>query len=166
MVSIGLFVSAQAALIDLGYTGGQPASVAAELNRLNGQIGVYNLANDPDLTLATSPLWGGIKTETPNGGTSITLDLNGEGYLLLKYGPVDRFYYFNFDTLTAQTFNSDVYDFNNYEFPFATPNAAGLSHYTTFTPVPEPATWWAGACLLLPFAASTLRAFRPNSLFK
>lgn len=32
--------------------------------------------------------------------------------------------------------------------------------------VPEPATWWAGACLLLPFGLSTLRCFRSNPLSK
>jgi hypothetical protein len=38
----------------------------------------------------------------------------------------------------------------------------GLSHYTTFTPVPEPTTLIAGALLLLPFGASALRMVRKN----
>ena len=50
---VGLTLSTQAILIDLGWTSGQPADVASELNRLNGQIGLYNSMYNPDLTLAT-----------------------------------------------------------------------------------------------------------------
>lgn len=178
---LGLFLSANAAMIDLGYTGGQPADPISEMNRLNGQIGKYNVNASPDLPLATMPLWGGTQTQVGEELKGITLDLSGfEGYLLFKYGPVDRFYYLNDNVQSVSpwgigsvtsdgnglyTFTSDVYNFGSFsESAFALPPAAGLSHYTVFTPVPEPATWLAGACLLLPFGISTMRIFRPNLL--
>ena len=174
---LGLALTTQSALIDLGYTGGQPASVAAETARLNALIGSYNAATDPDLALVTAPLWNGTQTMVEGTPKSITLDLSGfDGYLLFKYGPVDRFYYLS-DTLQAPwtagavsylgsgqyTFTSDVYNFSSGLCP---PPTAGLSHYTTFSAVPEPSTWIAGSTLLLPFAAATLRIKFPRCFTK
>lgn len=174
---LGILSSANAAMIDLGTTWGSPASPTAELNRLNNQIGLWNLSNNPDLTPATTPLWEVTQTQTPEGGTSITLDLSGyNGYLMFKYGPIDRFFYLNDTDQNAPwtlsmasysgnglyTFNSDVYDFTGWCGGGLNP--AGLSHYTTFNPVPEPATWISGLALLLPFGVSTMRIFRPNLL--
>lgn len=52
--------------------------------------------------------------------------------------------------------------------PYLNPLLLGLGYHATFTsdvePVPEPTTIVAGALLLLPFGASTLRIFRKNRI--
>ena len=99
-----LTVTAQAnMIIDLGITTGQPSDIPLELDRLNTQIKHYNDINSPDLESAVG--WLGTKTETPNGGKSITLDLEGfDGYILFKWGNKDHFYYINDLTANNNTF--------------------------------------------------------------
>lgn len=154
LTAVGLLVTAQAALIDLGITTGQPASPSAELSRLTGQIDLYNAVFDPDLTKPTDT-WSVAQTQTPDGGTSITLNLLGfDGYMMMKWGGKDRFYYVN-DLVQPTTDLSSVYYLGEgtYRFDsdvFAAPRGGvgllgvdpplGLSHYTAFTAVPEPPT--------------------------
>jgi hypothetical protein len=121
--------NATADVIDLGKYDIGPASEANELNYLNNIIiPAYNLANDPDLPLAT---YGTDNSPTAPGGTnSITLDVSGWSYILLKWGTMSQYYYIEPGT-TSFTFDSTV---------FNTGSGAplGLSHYTFFGPTAVP----------------------------
>jgi hypothetical protein len=114
--------SANATIIDLGQTIGSPASPANEVARLNGQIDIYNLANSTSLTYATLI---GSPGQVMAGGTSISLDVTGWSYLMLKWADTDQFYYVGSDVGTF-TFNSTVFNRNQ--------QPQGLSHYEFFNP--------------------------------
>jgi len=150
-----LTVTAQAnMIIDLGITTGQPSDIPLELDRLNTQIKHYNDINSPDLESAVG--WLGTKTETPNGGKSITLDLEGfDGYILFKWGNKDHFYYINDLTANNNTFPPMVVYNGEGSYTFSS-SKLGLSHYTEFTPVPEVTTVASGALLLIPFFTSLI----------
>lgn len=139
IASIGLCISTQALVIDLGTSTGQPANVSSEIFRLNTQIDLYNNLNDPDLSGVLE--WNGSQTSISNGGPIYSLNLSGfDGYLILKWGDMDRFYYindidltpFNIPTVLSSgdgnyTFFSDVSNQNGRAL-------LGLSHYTSVTP--------------------------------
>ena len=167
---IGLFLgslSSNAIVIDLGITTGQPADIPSELSRLNGQITLFNDVNNPDLPSASA--FTATKTEIENGGNSYVLNLNDfNGYLLLKWGDMDHFYYINdldatpWSLPTVQQFKS------NYSFYSDITNredgpTLGLSHYTTFSGdttenVPEHVGWGTLAiAMLFPFTFGLVR---------
>ncbi len=148
-------------IIDLGRTTGQPADIPSELDRLNTQIKHYNDVYTPDLESAVG--WFGTKTETPGGGKSITLDLEGfNGYILFKWGNNDQFYYINDLTVNNNTFPPMVVYNGDGSYTFSS-DKLGLSHYTEFTPVPEVTTVASGALLLIPFfTIIMLRKFDGN----
>jgi len=130
VVSAAFLVANNAmALIDLGITTGQPADLASELVRLNGQIDIYNAAHNPDLPAAVLAGNSG-QIDTPTGPTSINLDVTGWTYLKLKWGNKDQFYFVG-DETGVLTFDSTV------------PNPAGkgfkgLSHYVFYNPTSVP----------------------------
>lgn len=119
-------LAAQAVIIDLGITAGSPASQTHTLTRLNGQIDIYNAANNPDLPEALAA--GSTDTVTPGGGTSIDLDITGWSYLSLKWGNDEQHYYIGDDSGVV-TFNSTVFNENSPRRP-----ALGLSGYSLFNP--------------------------------
>lgn len=140
---VGVGIVAQATIIDLGTTVGQPADVASELSRLNTLVISYNDVNDPNLPVALE--LEGYQTQIENGGSSYSFDLTTfNGYLMLKWGNMDHFYY--------------IWD-ENVDFTFYSDNDRGLSHYTTFAvqAVPESSTIFAGAALLLPLFFSMFK---------
>lgn len=111
--------SANATIIDLGQTIGSPASLSTEVARLNGQIDIYNLANSASLSYATLV---GSPAQVNASGTSITLDVTGWSYLLLKWANTDQFYYVGGNS-GSLLFNSTVLnqneqpqDLSGYEF--------------------------------------------------
>jgi hypothetical protein len=167
-----LATTANATIVDLGTTTGQPADIVSELGRLDNLVVLFNSSNDPDLFDPSS--FTGVKTEVVDGENHISLNLSGfDGYFMLKWGPGDHFYYLKDDGIQAPlsrltragysgdgnfTFYAD-YDPQSGQYP-------GLSHYTAFenTPVPEPATLVAGALLLLPFGLSSVKMLQRNKL--
>lgn len=141
---VGLAISANATIIDLGTTIGQPADPASELNRLNTLLISYNDVNDPNLPLATE--WEGYQTQIEDGDSSYSFDLTEfDGYFMLKWGNMDHFYY--------------ICD-ENVNFTFYSDNGRGLSHYTTFQVVPESSTIFAGLTLLLPLFMSGFKIIK------
>jgi len=170
LLSLLLIATSKAnTIIDLGWSNGEPSNIPSELNRLNTQINNYNNFHNPDLDSAVG--WLGTKTETPTGPTSITLDLKGfDGYLLFKWGNIDRFYFINdlvignyspstviYNGNGSYTFLSDVTPHSNSVMEISLSilkpreNYLGLSHYTEFVaPVPESTTIFAGALLFFP----------------
>ena len=142
IITIGLIISTQATIIDIGTTIGSPANVTSELGRLTRQINLYNLTHDPDIPLVGDE-WVGM--QFLNGGISIQLNLNEfDGYLVFKWGNFDRFYYANNEL--NHIFYSDIYNKNG--------KPLGLSHYTMFenkciTPVPESSTAIVGVASLI-----------------
>lgn len=159
----GLTFSTQATMVDLGWTGGQPADVASEMNRLNEQIELYNAKYNLNLPAAIAPLWAGTQTEVNDDPLSITLNLNEfDGYLLFKSGPYDRLYYLNdnlqprssWDVPSVSYEGNGIYTFYN---PLFAP-----SHYTTFSPVPVPetGTWAMGLAMFFPFFLRKLKGFK------
>jgi hypothetical protein len=125
--SLGLAPRASA-IIDLGQTDSSPANLANEVVRLQGQIDLYNAANDPDLPDAT--LVGAVQVQASSDGlTSIDIDITGWTYIKLAWDGVDQFYFVG-DETGVLTFNSTV--FNNQGQPQA------LSHYALFNPTGVP----------------------------
>ena len=139
---IGLMtVNSQAIIIGLGIDIGEPSDVVSEMNRLNDAIINWNAGGPPPmdpehpewdawwpLDTISSPEWNGSQTDTTGQGDSIVLDLTGlDGYLLLKWGGTDQFFYVNGETEWSFV-NTTVY---NTQSPISP--ALGLSHYTTFT---------------------------------
>ncbi len=129
--------SATAGVIDLGIytkadlfavTGSNGADVANELAFLNlGIIPTYNAANNPDIPTAT--LGDSTGNTSGGGGTSITLDVTGWTYLLLKWDGEFQYIYLHGES-GLMTFNSTV--FNTAGQP------QGLSGYVFFGPtVPD-----------------------------
>ena len=115
-------ISAGAVPIDLGQTIGSPADFNSALGRLNTQINIYNVANNPDLPLAVAA--GGIGPINATG-LSIQLNVTGWTYLCLKWADTDQFYYVGGDT-GLLTFNSTVFNTDN--------RPQGLSGYDFFNP--------------------------------
>jgi hypothetical protein len=160
MVSLTM---ANAIIIDLGTAWGSPSDALSELARLNSKTELYDLANDPDLFNPS----GYIATQTQVEGdvTSLSLNLSGyQGFLLLKAGPIDRFYYIN-DELDLNNYvpsvsaNNGVYTFTSDVWYSSTPYRTGrqeptaFSHYTTFTPnvnVADGDAWFICFGMLLP----------------
>jgi hypothetical protein len=125
--SLGLVSHASATIINLGQTESNPANLENILDRLQGQIDLYNGTHDPDLLDAV--LAGAEKTDV--GGLSIDIDVTGWTYLELAWDGKDQFYYVG-DETGIQHFQSTV--FNKHGVPQA------LSHYALFNPhgVPTP----------------------------
>jgi hypothetical protein len=121
--SLGL-TSQVSAIIDLGQTDSSPADLQSELDRLNGQIDIYNAANDPDLAAAV--LAGAFKVDASSDGiTSIDIDITGFAYIKLAWDGKDQFYFVG-DETGVQTFDSTVFNQNN--------QPQALSHYALFNP--------------------------------
>jgi hypothetical protein len=120
--SLGLASQARAAIIDLGITTGQPADLQSELDRLNGQIDLYNASHDPDLE--TAILAGAVEVDTPTGPVSIDVDVTGFCYIKLKWDGHDQFYFVG-DDPGIQHFDSTVFNTGN-------GNPEGLSHYVLY----------------------------------
>jgi hypothetical protein len=149
------------------YRPPEPAGVTEELAYVNQLLGM--LANTTttigDYTYKTGVTdYSGtvttlsIKNNSPvvqNGQVSIP---GGYKYVLAKYdGPNGGgiVWYLGGDSATIPSnsggfFLSDKGKAGDY----------GLSHYSLFTVVPEPTTYLAGALLLLPFAAASLRRLK------
>lgn len=159
-----LILTNAASLIDLGDLDGSPSTITAESERLNQQISLYNKSFDQDLVKPTD-LWNVTQFFIPENVGKIFIDLNlsgVEGYVMLKWGNTDRFYYVK-DWIQSGThlpnieyiptidyigngwyrFKSDVFggdlfretgNFLKFNY-ISVPE--GLDHYTIFT-VPEP----------------------------
>ena len=114
-------LNANAILIDLGQTVGQPADISKEYGRLVTQIDIYNLTHTPDLVIPLESL--GIKTDTPSGEKTYTLNLTGwEGYVMLKWGGGDQFYFVK--DMGEYTFTSTVQNQNG--------TYLGVSHWSSW----------------------------------
>jgi hypothetical protein len=128
-ICVAVTFQAQAHLVDLGITTGQPASLVEELARLNGQIDAYNALNPagghaplPDAVLA-----GAFTEDLPDPTpTSYTIDVTGWDYLVMKWGNKNQHYYIG-DLTGDQTFNSTV-------FNKGSGAGLGLSGYSLFNP--------------------------------
>jgi hypothetical protein len=120
--------SVSATPIDLGITIGEPASVEDELVRLQGQIALYNAANDPDLPAAVLAGNSGELFPPSEELTSISLDVTGWQYLKLKWDGKDQFYYIGDDSGNL-TFNSTVFNDNS--------QPKALSHYVFYNPTDD-----------------------------
>jgi hypothetical protein len=136
VVMLGLMLTlafqAQATYINLGVTPGQPSDIQSELNRLVGQVDLWN-GNVNNAGQSIYPLpdptdWHGTQFDGEFSPT-FQADLTGfTGYLVLKFGDWDQFYYLD-DITTVEigpVFTSTVSNGSG------TDNL-GLSHYTTFT---------------------------------
>jgi hypothetical protein len=143
-VLLALIASAGAVPIDLGQTTGSPADLSDALTRLNGQITLYNIANDPDLP--TAVLAGGLGPITATG-TSTVLDVTGWTYLCLKWADTDQFYYVGNDS-GLLTFNSTVFNGNG--------QPQGLSGYDFFNPKSSSVPDGGSAAMMLGAALSGL----------
>lgn len=137
---------AEAVPINLGQTTGSPASPSDELTRLDGQISSYNSANSASLPTGTITGDSGDVT-TGSGGTSITVNVSGWDYIVLKWADTDQYYYIG-TTTGNYTFNSTV--FNGNDQPQA------LSHYALFNPVSTSVPDGGSTALLLGAAMSGL----------
>jgi hypothetical protein len=123
--------SAQAIPIDLGTQNGAPADQGSRLNRLNTQIDIYNAANNPDLPDAV--LAGSFESGSQTG-TTISIDVTGWTYLVLKWSNNDRYWYVGGDTGVI-SFPSTSFNQNN--------QPQDLSGYSLFNPtsrVPDAGT--------------------------
>jgi hypothetical protein len=97
------------------------------------------------------------------GGASLSGDANnttvpaGWNFVIAKYAGQQAGYVVFYLGGNSETLPSDPADY------WTTQSGKyGISGWTAFDPVPEPTTWVAGALLLLPFGASTLRILRRN----
>jgi VPDSG-CTERM motif len=116
------FAPRASAIIDLGQTDSSPANLANEVVRLQGQIDIYNAANDPDLPDAV--LAGAVQVSNLTG-TSIDVDITGWTYIKLAWDGRDQFYFVG-DETGVLTFNSTVFNQNG--------QPQNLSHYALFNP--------------------------------
>lgn len=128
IIGILAAIGANATLIDLGQTTGQPAGQTAEYSRLLQQVNTYNAANNPDLPLPDNSLYS--TTPTPTSPKNLSLDLTGySGYLMLKWGDKNQFYYVTNET--SYEFVSNVLNIRGTSY-------LGLSHYNTWIQTDEP----------------------------
>jgi len=134
-------VTSHAIPINLGQTGGEPASPGDELTRLDNQISMYDEEHDANLPAGTLT---GSPGQVSGSGTAITLNVTGWDYILLKWADTDQFYYLGTTTGNV-TFDSTV--FNNNDQPQA------LSHYEFFDPVANPSVPDGGSTVMLLGAA-------------
>lgn len=108
-------------LIDLGQTIGIPANIDSEYDRLIGQINLYNLNHNPDLTYPDSKVGESFTPYTSSLTTlGLTFDPPFNGYFMFKWGNRDHFYYA--ENLDEYTFVSTVFNPNS-KLPL------GLSHW-------------------------------------
>jgi hypothetical protein len=89
------------------------------------------------------------------------LTITGWEYVLAKYGGEDGggdvVWYLGGASFTIPGTSADFW-------VNSAGQGQGISHYTVFNAVPEPTTMIAGALLLLPFGASTLRMLRKKQV--
>jgi hypothetical protein len=158
---------------------GEPASVADEVlyaNKLismaanstdtvnfGGSIGSKNFTTGQENgVLAHDPVSavGAFQTISGNNDGNGPYVVNvpaGYEYVLAKYdGPNagDVLWYLGGKAATLPTFSYSLWSNGH------STDSYGISHFTVFNAVPEPTTMIAGALLLLPFGASTLRVLR------
>jgi hypothetical protein len=121
-VALAAVPLANAIPIYLGSQAGEPASAEQRLVRLNQQIDLYNSTYSPDLPTAVIEGNSQIEDQT---GTSITVDVTGWSYLVLKWAHDDFYWYVGGDTgsllFESQSFNEKG-------------NAQDLSGYGLFNP--------------------------------
>jgi hypothetical protein len=134
--SLGLAPRASA-IIDLGQTQSNPANLANEVVRLQGQIDTYNAANNTDLPDAE--LAGAVQVSNLTG-TSISIDITGWTYIKLAWDGMDQFYYVG-DETGVLTFNSTVFNQNG--------EPQNLSHYALFNPFTPPGVPDGGTTVML-----------------
>lgn len=145
-----LAMNVSAIPIFLGITTGEPSNPPAELARLNTQIGLYNAANDPDLPAAVTHEG---QVDTPDGPTSIWIDVDDCNYLLLKWDGKDEFWYVGNESGLVEFINTQVLNKKG--------KPQGLSHYALFDcrdgKVPDGG---AGTAVLLGLGLLAVRAMR------
>jgi hypothetical protein len=124
-ICVAVTFQAQAHLIDLGITAGQPANQEDRLDRLNGQIDAYNLGGGDHTPLPEAVLPGSVKQDVGGDMKSFTIDVSGWDYLVLKWGNKDQ-HYFVGDVTGDQTFDSTVLNPSG--------RGLGLSGYSLFNP--------------------------------
>lgn len=144
-------LAVNAIVIDLGITTSTPASQKHTLDRLNGQINIYNAAFDTDLATAVmvdSINVDGITKET----IAVDIDVTGWSYLSLKWANIEQHYWVGaIDGVI--TFDSTSFNRNG--------KMQGLSGYSLFNPttsnVPDATNTGgilAAAALLISFCKS------------
>ncbi|HVR36555.1 MAG TPA: hypothetical protein VMS21_11965 [Methylomirabilota bacterium] len=126
-ICVAVTFQAQAHLIDLGITTGQPANQENRLDRLNEQIDMHNASAGDHTPLPEAVLAGSVK-EDINENLDLkefSLDVSGWDYLVLKWGGMDQHYYVG-DVTGDQTFGSTVLNVRGI--------GLGLSGYSLFNP--------------------------------
>jgi hypothetical protein len=137
---------------------------------LDGLVSAYNAnpANPTDLPYppgpelfrvnptGTAPVGSPPSGYWQFGANTLDADLS---LLVGKYSYATMHWGGSHGGITAAYYIGDV---NSGPLTFHTLTGNGLSSYSGFSAVPEPTTMIAGALLLLPFGASTLRVLRKN----
>lgn len=163
--------------IYMGYmTAGEPADTDAEVQYVNYLLGMTAPSTETGVKLPvdqynnplpSAKLHDFVRSSATDGTLSVSLldvfnsdsqfKVKNYEYVLGKYdGPQGGIVVWylqpneEFTVPSKYSFPQDGGEFKEF----------GLSHVTAFNPVPEPSTMIAGALLLLPFAASTVRALR------
>ncbi len=159
-VALGLAMQAQAAFYNLTFSGsGSAANGLLDISGGFAISGNLNITAGPDVgTYALVPGSGNTGDFTYDSvvNPGSTPFLSSSGGLLWRNASRDINMWYNADTTWYGT--AGTYGLWGAP-PRWSPQASGIA---TLTPVPEPATILAGALLLLPFGASTLRILRKD----